>query len=250
MALALGAVPAQSAEPSLEAAIRAAIQRAPARRVAVYLEDRVSGKTVAVDADRVFASASLMKIPIAALTLQKWERTPALRTARREKMLRRMLNASNNRDADALVKHVGGRRAVNLFCDRHGWPRSELHHPSMPGGDRRYKNSTTAREIGEMLGRIDDRKLVSRAASETMWRAMQRGKYVQRIPAGLPEEAQVTVANKTGTMRFVLHDAAIIRGAGRHYILVILTYRYRSEAAGEAFCRRLSRLVYQGLKPR
>ena len=235
---------------ALEAYLRSQVKSAPARRVAIYLEDRRGRKIIAINPDQVFPSASLMKIPIAAVCLQKWERQPALRTAKRRQMLFRMLNESNNRDADALVVHAGGRRVINLFCDQMGWPRSELHHRFQAGGDRRYSNSTTAAEMAGMLRQIDDRKLISRAASQRMYDCLQKGKYVTRIPAGIPRGDGVVVANKTGTMRAVLHDSAIVRGNGRHYLLVILTHRYTSEKAGTAFCKRISAKVYESLKPR
>jgi hypothetical protein len=57
----------------------------------------------------------------------------------------------------------------------------------------------------------------------------------------------VVVGNKTGTIRKVLHDAAIIHTPQRRYVICVLLSRHRSEWLGEKYCQKVSRAVYQAL---
>jgi hypothetical protein len=48
-------------------------------------------------------------------------------------------------------------------------------------------------------------------------------------------------------MKTVLHDVAIVHAPGARYLLCILTANQRSDAAGNAFCRRVSRIVWEAV---
>jgi beta-lactamase class A len=70
-----------------------------------------------------------------------------------------------------------------------------------------------------------------------------RQEFNEGIPAGLPPGTPV--AHKTGWIRGVLHDAAIVYPADRKpYVLVILTRGIPDESVARSLIVDVSRLVY------
>ena len=67
--------------------------------------------------------------------------------------------------------------------------------------------------------------------------------YAAEIPAGVP--AGVPVAHKTGWIRGVLHDAALVYPPGRApYVLVVLTRGVEDERLARAAIVDVSRAVW------
>ena len=85
--------------------------------------------------------------------------------------------------------------------------------------EKGLNNTTTARGLAVMLQAIAEGKAVDAASSREMIAILQRQKFNEGIPAGLP--AGVAVAHKTGEITKIHHDAAIVF-AKRLFILVIL----------------------------
>jgi beta-lactamase class A len=250
--------PARPAAPAQEGAVRfreltgelrRLAGRVPGSAVAFWVEDRVHGRKWALDPDRSFLAASLLKVPIAAMALERWEKHPEAATPELRKRVWRMVAESHNSSADRMTDYLGGFAAVTRFCREHGWARTRMGGKFLAWKVRTGPNLTSARDMAAILRVIDDRKLISEDVSKSLWRMLRDQKLVQRIPAGLPKNAGIRVGNKTGTMKRSLHDVAIVRGPGVHYLLVILTENPRSNAAGDAYCREVSRTVYRHLKP-
>jgi len=233
----------------LESTLKRMAQRVPGGDVAVWVEDRVHQRRFTYHADRVFRSASLIKIPVAALAYRGWERHPERRTPAIQHRVWRILAESHNISTDVVVDHVGGLGPVNAFCREQGWSQTRMYHKMMAWRTRKAHNTTSARDVASVLRAIDDRTLVSEAASRSLWNTLRQQKIVDRIPAALPNSAGLQVGNKTGTMLAVVHDAAIVRGKGLRYLLVILIARPTSEARADAYCREVSAHVYRSLRP-
>lgn len=217
--------------------------------VAFWVEDHLTGRRWALNADRVFRSASLIKIPVAALALRQWEKHPERRKPAIVKRVWRTIAESHNVSTDVVVDHVGGLRAINRFCAEQGWTHTRMNHKMMAWRTRKRHNLTTARDVAAMLRAIDGKTLVDERVSEEMWVLLRDQKIVDRIPAGLPKNAKLEVGNKTGTMLSVVHDAGIVRGPGVRYLLVIMIDRPRDEPPADAYCRKVSSLVYAALAP-
>jgi beta-lactamase class A len=234
---------------ALKRSLKALAGRAPGRGVAFWVEDRLIGRRWAHNPDRVMRSASLIKIPVAALALKRWREKPFRRTPALEKRVWRMIAESHNVSTDVVVDHLGGLGPVNRFCVLQGWTHTRMNHKMMAWRTRKAHNLTTARDVASMLRGIDAGELVDREVSSELWELLKDQKIVDRIPAGLPKGAPVDVGSKTGTMLSVVHDAAIVRGPGVRYLLVIMIDGPRSEAGADAYCRRVSAAVYQALRP-
>jgi beta-lactamase class A len=80
-------------------------------------------------------------------------------------------------------------------------------------------NTTTARGLATMMTAIAEGKAVDAESSQQMVAILERQKFNEAIPAGLP--AGTRVAHKTGDITKIHHDAAIVY-ARRPFVLVIL----------------------------
>jgi beta-lactamase class A len=219
--------------------------RAPAARAAVYVQDVGTGFTASVNGEQPFVAASLMKLPVMAAAYRLWERRPELKTPRARAWMEEMIAASDNASTDRLIDMVGGPEVVTRLSMARGWPGLKTRHAILNHRGRRGRNLVTARDVTRLLAALDRRRLVSPEADEEMWEILQRQQIRGRIPAGLPDHPEVLVGSKTGTLGFVLHDAGIVRTPAARYALCILLANQRSDAAGERFCRDVSRVVFE-----
>ncbi len=85
--------------------------------------------------------------------------------------------------------------------------------------EKGMNNTTTARGLATLMTAIADGKAVDPESSQQMVAILERQKFNEAIPAGLP--AGTRVAHKTGDITKVHHDAAIVF-AKRPFVLVIL----------------------------
>jgi len=85
--------------------------------------------------------------------------------------------------------------------------------------EKGMNNTTTARGLATLMTAIGDGKAVDSESSQQMAAILERQKFNEAIPAGLP--AGTRVAHKTGDITKVHHDAAIVF-AKRPFVLVIL----------------------------
>ena len=85
--------------------------------------------------------------------------------------------------------------------------------------EKGMNNTTTARGLATLMTAIADGKAVDAESSKQMVAILERQKFNEAIPAGLP--AGTRVSHKTGDITKVHHDAAIVY-AKRQFVLVIL----------------------------
>lgn len=103
-------------------------------------------------------------------------------------------------------------------------------------------NTTTARALYQLLDAIAQGKAVDQDASRQMIEILERQKFNERIPAGLP--AGTLVAHKTGDITKINNDAAIVF-ARRPFILVILVRGIPEIKASSALMADITRELYQ-----
>jgi beta-lactamase class A len=108
-------------------------------------------------------------------------------------------------------------------------------------------NKCTADGMLRVLRAIEERKAFSSEASERMLDILHAQEFRSGIPAGLPEGARV--ANKTGEISTVAHDAGIVYLPGRKpFALVVLTEWDKDRTSGRSdTIARISRAIYTHL---
>ena len=107
--------------------------------------------------------------------------------------------------------------------------------------DQGLNNTTTARALLVLLRAIANSKAVDANASRQMIAILERQKFNESIPAGLPPG--IKVAHKTGEITKIHHDAAIVY-ARRPFILVILVRGIPDSKASAALMADITRILY------
>ncbi len=217
--------------------------------VGLYIHDLDSGELFQIDSDRVFPSASVIKIPILALLLRDvqegrvdWNAKRTIASRNRvggtgilcelepdyaptmETLARLMIVLSDNTATNEIIDLLGLER-VNGFCREMGCPNTVLMRKMLDfKAIRQGKNNyMCAGEAGRLLTQAAKGELVDPQISQTMISIMERqqcrGKLpalIPAVPSYAPEEDKrnlkpgtVLVANKTGELVGIQHDVGI-----------------------------------------
>lgn len=112
--------------------------------------------------------------------------------------------------------------------------------------DAGINNMVTANGLVQVLRHIEEGTAFSVLASARMLEIMHDQEFRSGIPAGVPDDARV--ANKTGEISTIAHDAAIVYLPDRKpYVLVVLTQWDRGTSGRSDTIARISRTVYKHL---
>ncbi|HEU0299634.1 MAG TPA: serine hydrolase [Longimicrobium sp.] len=104
-------------------------------------------------------------------------------------------------------------------------------------------NTTTAHALMRVMRAVQDPAVVGADAAREMQAILGRQAFTEMIPAGVP--AGTRVANKTGNITRIAHDAAIVYPPGRApYVLVVMTRGFADAGVAAAVGRDVSRAVW------
>jgi beta-lactamase class A len=172
------------------------------------------------------------------------------------------------RDAVHLMIAVSDNTATNLVLDKiaigataqrmeaWGFPNTKIHAKSFRGSTtsvfpERTKRfglgSTTAREMVEILARLNSGQLVNPDACTEMLELLRKCEDNAKFPRFLPEN--IRVAHKTGSVSDARTDAGILFLPSGPVALCVLTdknedKRWVIDNAGNLFCARVAKEVY------
>jgi beta-lactamase class A len=233
---------------------------AGARALAVAISDFETGADFAYHGDRWFHAASTIKLAVLVGVygaIHRGDLLPQSRVHVRNRFLSAYdgtpYRIRSDRDADAEVHREIGRTmrvseladhmitsssnlATNLLLDLVGLGviQRTLDDFHVEGIDLRRGvederafqhgiiNRATARGLVALLRLIEEERAFSRELSREMLDILHRQEFRSGIPAGLPREARV--ANKTGDISTVAHDAGLVYLPGRKpYAIAVLT---------------------------
>lgn len=162
-------------------------------------------------------------------------------------LARLMITRSSNLATNLLVRELGA-PAIQATARRLGADSMVVLRgvEDQKAYDRGLSNTTTARDLAELLAAIAEGRAASDSASAVMLGILTRQEFRGGIPAGLP--AGTRVASKTGNITGINHDAALVFPAHHPaYVLVILTRGFPTPRAAEAFMAEVSRRVWAAL---
>ncbi len=160
-------------------------------------------------------------------------------------LVERMIVRSSNLATNLLIRDADARRVTatmrSLGADSIEVLRGVEDLPAFRAG---LSNTTTARDLGAVFRALAGETFASAPARREMIDVLERQEYRTRIPAGVPEGTRV--ANKTGWITGITHDAAIVYPeVGSAYVLVILIRGFEGEQErAEALAADLSREVW------
>jgi beta-lactamase class A len=234
----------------------------------IAILDLETGNYLSINGDRVYATASIIKVPIL-IALFRGVEGGAIRLTESLTMTRdmmvggsgnmqyqkvnsqfsvletatRMITISDNTATNMIIKRLGGMQALNDQFRRWGLQQTRMQN-LLP--DRFGTNVTTPNELVKLLAMLDRQQLLSVASQRQVFDIMSRVQNRTLLPAGLG--AGAAIAHKTGDIGSVQGDAGIIRmPSGKRYLAVMLVARDRTSASPTAFIQAASRLVYSYL---
>jgi beta-lactamase class A len=112
--------------------------------------------------------------------------------------------------------------------------------------DKGLNNTTTARGLATLLLAIANGKAVDPDSSAKMMEILERQKFNEGIPAGVP--ANIRVAHKTGEITKIHHDAGIVY-AGPPFVIVVLVRGIEDFKQSSALIADVTRDLYQESQP-
>jgi beta-lactamase class A len=115
--------------------------------------------------------------------------------------------------------------------------------------EKGWNNQTDAFDLLLVMEAIASGKAGSLSSCREMISILEKQKFRNGIPSGLP--SGLRVANKTGSIVGLEHDAAIIFPPGRDpCILIILARGVKSPEEGEKLIARLTRIIFRRVPSR
>jgi beta-lactamase class A len=110
--------------------------------------------------------------------------------------------------------------------------------------ERGLNNRTDAFDLLLTMRAIVEKKAASAASCDEMLEVLKRQKFREKIPEGLPEG--IIVANKTGHITNIDHDAAIVFPLNRKpYVLVVLTHKINDPQLAAQVIARISKSIWR-----
>ena len=158
------------------------------------------------------------------------------------KLCELMITVSSNFAANLLIERLGveniRRTVTSLGADGMQVLRGVEDQKAF---DKGMNNTTSARGLMVLLDRLAHGRAVGRDADRTMIEILERQKFNDAIPAGVP--VGTSIAHKTGNITRIHHDAAIVF-APRPYVLVLLVRGVDDQRKSAALMADLSRAIY------
>jgi beta-lactamase class A len=240
----------------------------------IIIEDLGMGWRIALNADKLFPAASMVKIPIMAacfravqdkkisldteLSLRVSHKTPGSGLLKNKpagskftvySLIELMITQSDNTAANMLIELLGF-DYLNGFFKSEGLAHTNLSRKMM---DFRYRkqgveNYTTAEDISLILEKIYRKKFINRYVSGKCLGLLLKQKVNDRIPKKLPQG--VPVAHKTGLERNVCHDAGIVFTDQGHFLICVLTKSNAGARKVKKFISDVSLYIYNTYEQR
>jgi beta-lactamase class A len=159
----------------------------------------------------------------------------------------RMIERSSNLATNLLIATLGAPQ-VNQTAHRLGADSIAVLRgvEDQKAYDQGLSNTTTARDLAQLLLAIEEGRAASPASTKEMLRILSAQEFNDGIPAGLPPGTRV--AHKTGEITRIAHDAAIIYPRGhKPIVLVVLTRGFDDRTEAMAIIRQIARVIYDGV---
>lgn len=246
----------------------------------VYVRNLKNGKEAAINADTIFPTASIIKVPILIGVFNKIEQgilnyhEPLLY---RDSMslggsglmqyfkdcikielnavISLMISYSDNTAAVWCEKMAGGGIEINSWLAKNGFQFTRLNSRT-PGREKEKEEfgwgQTTPREMAQLMVNIREGKAVSSPASERMYRDLTHIFWDQYALSQIPPEIQV--ASKQGMVNASRSEVVLVNAPHGDYVFYIATknnkdVRWVSENEAWQLARNVSSLLWKYYEP-
>jgi len=250
--------------------------------IGVYVHDLKHNKTIAINADTVFPTASIVKISILIGIMQKIEKgeldyrqrltyTDSLyysegddilasfkdsSTIELSKVMMLMLTTSDNCASLWLQGLAGGGKRINQILDSLGYKITRVNSRT-PGREPNRSmygwGQTSPREIASIMESIVNGKVLSKPSSDKMLRLLGRQYWDEEALSQIPPG--VFVADKNGAVDESRSEIVYVNSKNNPYIFSIFTknnkdtsWQYNNEAW--VVTRKISELLWKHFNPK
>lgn len=267
---------AQKKEKRLEKKINEAISGFKGD-IGIYVKNLRTGKIVAINADTIFPTASIVKVPIMVGIAQKlyagalqydssfsykdsllYEGDDILgsfKTGEKitlKKLLMLMMTTSDNTASLWLQSIAGTGTRINEIMDSLGFKHTRVNSrtPGREAWRTKYQwGQTTPKEMGTLFEKIYRKEVFSSEASERMMRLLGRNFWdedeaISQIPP------TIEVFSKNGCVNAVRSEAMIVNAHNNPYVFCIFTKnnkdtRWTHDNEAWVLARKISKLIWE-----
>jgi beta-lactamase class A len=248
--------------------------------VGIYVRHLRQNTFAALQADTLFPTASMVKVPISIGLFDKiaqgqldyhseWTYKDSLLYEGEDilgsfkdgekialsKVAMLMITTSDN-TASLWCQQIAGSAHINDWLNRNGFVHTRVNSRT-PGREEARKRfgwgQTTPREMAELLVRIRQGQVISAAASERLYRNLVRIYYDGEALSQLPPTVQV--ASKQGAVNRSRSEVLLVNAPSGDYVVCIITKNQKDESwtrqnEGYRLLRAVSRTVWQHFEPK
>ena len=249
--------------------------------IGIYVRNLKTGKTVMINADTVFPTASMIKVPITIGMFNKIEageiKYDSILTYRDSllyegedilgsfkdgekislsKVMMLMITTSDNTASLWCQLLAGKGTAINQWLASNGFENTRVNSRT-PGREvNRSKygwGQTTPREMAELLVRIHEGKVISPRASERMYRNLIRIYWDSESLSQIPPYVQA--ASKSGAVNQSKSEVVLVNAPHGDYVFCVITknqqdQRWEPDNEGYVIKREISRLLWNYFEPK
>ena len=235
----------------------------------VYVWDYETGNYANINGDKIFATASIIKIPVLVdlfksieagqvslddqMQLTEYYRTEGSGSLQFraensiysiDELANRMITESDNSATNMIMAKIVARIDVNQAIRDWGLKNTEVQ-TWLP--DYRGTNISTPKEMADILYNIDtNSKFLSQESREKIFDYMGHVHNNRLIQAGLGKGAKFY--HKTGDIGTMLGDAGIVYAPnGKKYVVVIFANRPHNSIAGKEYIVKASEIIYNSM---
>ena len=249
--------------------------------VGVYVKDLRSGKTVTINADSIFPTASIVKVPILLGIMDRLYRGElkydsaftykdsllyagedilgsfkSNETIALKKIIMLMMTTSDNTASLWLQSIAGTGTRINQLLDSFGFKNTRVNSrtPGREGNRTQYGwGQTTPREMGELFERAYRHQLFSSEIDDRMLRCLGRNFWdedeaISRFPP------TIEVFSKNGCVNASRSEAMIVNAPHRPFVFCVFTknnvdQRWLRENEAWTLARNLADLLWKHFEP-
>jgi beta-lactamase class A len=250
--------------------------------VGIYIKELKTGKIVAINADTIFPTASIVKVPILIGVMDKMEKGELSYDSAHvyrdsllyegedilgsfkdgekillKKMIMLMLTTSDNTASLWLQKLAGTGTRINEILDSHGFVSTRVNSRTAGRESNRSLygwGQTTPKEIGTLFEMIYRNKIFSRPACDRMMRCLGRN-YWDQNEAISQIPPYIEVFSKNGCVNAVRSEVLLVNAPNHPYIFGIFTKNnkdisWQRDNEAWSLARKISKLVWEHFEPK
>lgn len=242
----------------------------------IYVHDLSANRVAALQADTVFPTASMVKLPILAGIMQKIENGElqyhqlltykdsllyagedilgSFKTGEKielSKVMMLMLTTSDNTASLWLQSLAGTGSTINRLMDSLGFRDTRVNSRT-PGREQNQLQygwgQTTPREMAGLMEMIVNKQVISETASEKMLRLLSRNYWDEEAISQIPSD--VFIASKNGAVDASRSEVLYVNGKKARYIFCIATKNnsdtsWKSTNEAWELTRKISRFLWE-----